>query len=220
MSPASKPRSDPPSGLADTLFTPVLQRVLARLYGQPERRFHGAELIRLAGSGTGATHRVLQRLAASGLATVTREGHQKYYQANPASPVFAELRGIIQKTVGLVEPLRNALAPLKDQIETAFVHGSVAAGKDNAGSDVDLLVVTALSQRRVLEALDGVDLGRTLNTIVMSPTEWRAQGDDADSFGGRVRRRPQVLVYGSPGNDGPAQQSGKSPRPAGGGRLR
>src|SRR5712671_3945354 len=93
------------SGLAGALFTPVQQRVLGLLFGQPERRFQSAELIRLAGSGTGAVHRQLQRLEKSGLVTVSREGNQKYYAARMDAPVFQELRGLIVKTVGIIEPL-------------------------------------------------------------------------------------------------------------------
>src|SRR5215468_5296995 len=88
-----------PSGLADALFTPVQQIVLGLLFGQPERRFQSAELIRLAGSGTGAVHRQLQRLAESKLVTVEHEGNQKYYRANGQSAIFAELQGLIRKTV-------------------------------------------------------------------------------------------------------------------------
>lgn len=63
-------------------------------------------MIRLAGSGTGAVHRLLTRLAKSGLVAVERVGNQKHYQANRASPVFAELHGLIVKTSGL--PARAA----------------------------------------------------------------------------------------------------------------
>ena len=55
--------------LADVLFTPVQQRVLGLLFGQPERRFQSAELIRLVGAGTGVAHRMLTRLEATGLVT-------------------------------------------------------------------------------------------------------------------------------------------------------
>lgn len=80
--------------------------MLGLRFGQPERRFQSAELIRLAGSGTGAVHRQLQRLAAAGLVAVTRDGNQKYYAAQKESPVFPELHGLIVKTAGVVEPLR------------------------------------------------------------------------------------------------------------------
>src|SRR6185503_3535612 len=98
------------SAVASALFTPVQQRVLGLLFGQPDRTFQSAELIRLAKGGTGAAHRQLARLEAAGLLTVTRTGNQKHYQARHDSPVFPELHGLVVKTVGLTEPLRAALA--------------------------------------------------------------------------------------------------------------
>jgi hypothetical protein len=112
--------------VADVLFSPVQQRVFGLLFGQPERSFGSAELIRLVGSGTGATHRILTRLADVGLVTVTRIGNQKHYQANPESPIFGELHGLMTKTVGLLQPLRNALEPFAGDVQAAFVYGSVA----------------------------------------------------------------------------------------------
>src|SRR5437773_947946 len=88
------------TSLADALLTGVQQRVLGLLFGQAERRFQSAELIRLAKGGTGAVHRQPARLEAAGLVTVTRSGNQKHYQANRESPIFAELEGLIVKTVG------------------------------------------------------------------------------------------------------------------------
>ena len=87
------------NGLADALFSPVQQRILGLIFGEPERRFQSAEVIRLAGSGTGAAHRVLVRLAAAGFITVTRAGNQKHYQANRENPVFAELHSLVVKVV-------------------------------------------------------------------------------------------------------------------------
>jgi hypothetical protein len=103
-------------GLADALFTPVQQRVLGLLFGQPERRFQSAELIRLVKGGTGAVHRQLGRLAGAGLLDITEIGNQRHYQARRDSPVFTELHGLIVKTVGVADPLRRALAPLASRI--------------------------------------------------------------------------------------------------------
>ena len=130
------------TSLADALFSTTQQRVLAYLFGQPERSFFATELIGLAGGGSGAVQRELARLEQSGLVTVTRVGTQKHYQANPKSPIFAELCAIAQKTVGLAEPLREALAPLAKRITAAFVFGSVAKRRDTAASDIDVLVLS------------------------------------------------------------------------------
>ncbi|MDQ3148993.1 MAG: winged helix-turn-helix domain-containing protein, partial [Chloroflexota bacterium] len=89
-------------------MTKTQQRVLGVLFGQPERSFYASELIRDAGTGSGAAQRELARLEASGLIVARRIGHQKHYQANAASPLYSELRNIVLKTVGLAEPLRDA----------------------------------------------------------------------------------------------------------------
>jgi len=59
--------------------------------------FQSAELIRLADSGTGAVHRLLTRLTATGLVTATRNGNRKLYQANAECPVFHELCAVAGK---------------------------------------------------------------------------------------------------------------------------
>lgn len=87
------------TGIADALFSATQQRVLALLFGQPGRSFFTNELIGLVGAGSGAVQREVKRLVESGLVTVTRLGSQKHYQANPAAPIFEELRGIVTKTL-------------------------------------------------------------------------------------------------------------------------
>lgn len=91
------------SGLADALFPGTRQRVLGLLFGQPARSFYTSEVIELAASGSGAVQRELTTLAQSGLVTVKAIGNQKHYQANPDSPIFAELCAIVRKTIGLAE---------------------------------------------------------------------------------------------------------------------
>jgi len=190
----------PSIGLADALFPRVQQRVLAFLFGQPERRFQSAELIRLANSGTGAVHRQLSRLAEAGWVTVNRNGNQKHYQANRACPAFAELHGLIVKTVGVVEPLREALAPRAKDIRGAFIYGSVAKGIDKAGSDIDLMVISDhLGYQDLFEVVQVAErvLARPVNPNVMSLSEWRAKRAKKDSFAARISAQPRLFVIGS-----------------------
>ena len=186
--------------VASALFTPVQQRVLGLLFGQPERRFQSAELIRLARSGTGAVYRQLQRLENAGLVTVSREGNQKYYKARKDAPIFAELHGLIVKTVGIVEPLRTSLATIAKDIDVAFVFGSIAKGSERAESDIDLLVVTdKLSYTDIYEALAAAErtLGRTINPTVFTRTEWKRKRSRHDSFAARIAAQPRLFVIGS-----------------------
>ena len=188
-----------PTALADVLFTPVQQRVLGLLFGQPERRYQSAELIRMVSSGTGSVHRLLTRLAQVGLVTVESVGNQKFYQANPRAPVFEELTGLLRKTSGLVVPIRNALAPFASEITAAFVYGSVAKGNDHAGSDIDLLVLAdGLDYSRLVGALHPVEtaLARELSPNLMTPDEWRRKRMEG-GFAARVAAQPKLFVFGS-----------------------
>ena len=190
----------PGSGIADALFTNTQQRLLALLFGQPERSFYASELIALAKCGSGTVQRELARLAASGLVTLQKIGNQRHYQANPQSPVFAELCSIALKTVALAEPLRAVLAPLAGEISAAFVYGSIAKGTDTATSDIDLMIVSdSLTYGDVFSALDEVShkLGRPVNPTVVSQTDWRKRIDLGEAFLTRVLGQPKIWIVGS-----------------------
>ncbi|MBI2203624.1 MAG: nucleotidyltransferase domain-containing protein [Candidatus Rokubacteria bacterium] len=194
----SKPKARS-TGLADALFPKVQQRVLAVLFGNAHRSFFANEVIALARSGTGAVQRELARLEASGLVTVKRVGRQKHYQANPASPVFNELRGLVLKTSGLVDQLRAALAPISARIRAAFVYGSIAKGEDTAASDVDLMIVsdelTYADLFTVLEDTAG-RLGRRIEPTIYSSRELAERVKQENAFVTRVLAQPKLWVIG------------------------
>ncbi|MCM2252719.1 MAG: nucleotidyltransferase domain-containing protein [Ramlibacter sp.] len=185
--------------LASALFGSTQQRVLGLLFGQPDRSFYATELIALARAGSGAVQRELGRLAQSGLVTVRPVGNQKHYQANPASPIYEELCGIARKTVGIAEPLRAALAPIRDQIRAAFVFGSVAKQTDHAASDIDLMIISdSLDYADTILALQPVaaGLGREINPIIYTPKELAKRVKDDNGFVGRVLSQPKVWLFG------------------------
>lgn len=188
------------SSLADAIFTRTQQRVLGVLFGQPERSFYASELIRRAGTGSGAAQRELARLERNGLITVRLVGRQKHYQANSDSPLFAELRAIVQKTVGLAEPLRTALESIASEIQAAFVYGSVAKKRDRAQSDIDLMVISdSLTYGEMFGALERASraLGRQINPTVYTSAEFSRRVRAKNAFVTRVLGQPKVWVIGS-----------------------
>lgn len=188
----------PVHGLADALFTTTQQRVLGALYGQPQRSFTVSELIASTSAGSGAVQRELAKLVASGLLTMQPVGNQKRYQANPAAPIHDELVGIVQKTVGLAEPLREALRSLASQITAAFVYGSVAKRSDTARSDIDVMIVGDVGFAEVVNAVYPLHerLGREVNPVVMTTKEFRARAKDL-GFIARVLSGPRIPLIGN-----------------------
>ncbi|HTT36521.1 MAG TPA: transcriptional regulator [Burkholderiales bacterium] len=170
------------------------------LFGQRERSFYATELIGLTGAGSGAVQRELARLAESGLVTVRAVGKQKHFQANPKSPVYAELCAIVRKTVGLAQPLREALLPLAPQIHAAFVYGSVAKRRDTAASDIDLMLVSdSLSYGDVFAALEAASttLGRTVNPTILTRREIKKRVEQDSAFVKRVLSQPKMWLIGT-----------------------
>ena len=188
------------SGMANALFSKVRQRVLAVLFGNPGRSFYANEVIALAQSGTGAVQRELASLSEAGLLTVRRQGNQKHYQANADAPVFAELRGLVLKTMGLADVLRVALAPLAPQITLAFVYGSVAKQQDTAASDIDVMIVSKdLSYADVFGALESATatLGRKVNPTLYMPAEMVKRINNDNAFVTRVLTQPKIWLLGN-----------------------
>jgi predicted nucleotidyltransferase len=190
----------PPTGLADALFSRTQGRVLGLLFGQPQRSFFAAEIIALAQSGSGAVQRELSRLEGAGLVTARRVGRQKHYQANARSPLFKELRSVVQKTVGLFDPLKDALQPVAEKITAAFVYGSVASQRDTAASDIDLLIVSDdLTYGDVFQALESTShaLGRRVNPTIYTAADLQSRIHRHDAFVTRVLQRPRLWLIGS-----------------------
>ena len=197
-----KPRSSRSrrKGLADALFTKTQQRVMRVLFGQPERSFYASELIRNAGTGSGAAQRELAKLEGSGLIVTRRIGHQKHYQANAASPLFSELRSIVLKTVGLAEPLREALKPVLAGLRAAFVYGSVAKAIEQSASDIDLMIISdSLTYGEVFAVLERVtrSVGRNINPTVYTGAEFSKRARTDNAFVTRVLEQPKLWIVGS-----------------------
>jgi len=204
-SPVRPPKARP--SLIDALLSTTQQRILALLFGQPDRSFFGNELIELTKSGSGGVQRELRRLTDSGLVTAMRIGNQRHFQANRAAPLFQELRSIILKTVGLAEPLRQALIPLAHSIVFASIYGSVAKQTDSAASDVDLLIASDdLTLEQVYSALSAVErtLGRKINPNLLTVDEFQRRRKAANSFVSKVLAGDHIVLVGSENETGAA----------------
>lgn len=184
--------------IGDALFTKTQQRVLGLLYGNPDKSFYANEIVRMAGMGRGTVRRELDRLLSAGLLVMRREGNQQYYRANPDSPVFAELRGIVIKTFGVADVLRDALLPLSGEIQLAFVYGSVASGTEWQGSDIDLMVVGRVTFEAIVAAVYPCQevLGREINPSLFTPEEYTRKSNEKNSFVAQVMEKPKLIVLG------------------------
>ncbi len=184
--------------LASLIFGDYRQKVLALLLLHPERRYHVREIARLTGTSAGTLHKELARLALAGVLLREEVGNQVHYGANQECPIFPELAGILRKTAGLADVLRDALAGLRERIALALVFGSVARGEEGPRSDVDVLLVGEIGFAEVVRALHGaqVHIGREINPVVLSPAEFRQKASGGDAFLVEVLGNEKLYLMG------------------------
>lgn len=172
------------TSFGDALFSGTRQKVLGLLFGQPKQSFLLTELIQKANSGSGSVQREVERLTSSGLVSVTQHGRQKSYQANPNSPIYHELIGLVEKTLGPAAKLQSLLEN-RHEIELAILYGSVAKNRDTAMSDIDLLLVTdALTLDEAFKMLEPLEkeLARVIHPTVYTTSEFTIRLENNNPF--------------------------------------
>lgn len=189
-----------PSGtgdrIAEALFGRTRRELLAALFGHPDRACYLRELVRLTGAGNGAVQRELAQLVEAGLVLREARGAHVYFRANAATPVFRELRGLVEKTTGVVGALQQALAHFsRTQVRLAFVYGSVARNTHGSTSDVDLCVVGTVTLRQLIGPLQRAQerVGREVNPTVFRPEELRST---RSHFVRGLLDRPLLMLVG------------------------
>jgi predicted nucleotidyltransferase len=164
--------------------------LLGELFVFADRPISLSELARRAGTSMGGAHKEVERLESAGLVRSTRAGRSRLIEADPSSPVYMELRGLLLKALGPEPLLRSALAEVEG-IEGAFIYGSWADPAERSPADIDLLVIGEPDVGEVYDAASAVEVkvGRPVNVTVRSPTEW-AEADGA--FERAVRSGPRI----------------------------
>ncbi len=189
----------PATTVGDALFTKTQQRVLGLLYGKPTQSFYTNEIVRLADMGRGTIRRELVRLVSSGLLVVTQTGNQHHYKANSENPIYQELLAIVRKTFGIADVIQAELAPVYEQIDLAFIYGSIAKSEDTASSDVDLLVVSdSLAFADLMAVLADAEksLGRSINPSIYTAEQIKDKLKQKNSFLTRLMEQPKLWVKG------------------------
>ena len=92
-----------------------------------------------------------------------------------------------------------ALLPLSEKIQSAFVFGSVASGKVNAKSDIDLMLIGNVSYAEVVSLLHPLQeqLGREINPKIYTDKEWNKLMKDNGAFVHDVLSKPKLFIIGN-----------------------
>jgi predicted nucleotidyltransferase len=183
----------------DSLFPGVRAGLLSATMLQPEHWWYMTELAKHLGVPPSSLQRELDSLVGAGFLLRRQDGRRIYFKANTESPLFPELRGIAEKTTGIVPALTTALEKFHEKIDLALIYGSMARGQEHAGSDIDLMVVGRIQQIDLLPILRKLEnrFRREVNVTLLSPEEFSRRRASADHFVSSVLKGKTILLKGS-----------------------
>lgn len=184
--------------LIDALFPKARRDILSATYGQPDRWWYLSEMARQFNTTPSSLQRELQSLVSSGILRQRPDGRRTYFQAESASPIFRELQGIILKTLGVEEALKEAIAKFGDRVAFAFLYGSVARQQEHALSDVDLMIIGSVGLSELSPSLRKLEkkFGREVNATCYSPKEFRKKVEAENHFVKSLLRVEKIFLKG------------------------
>jgi len=186
------------SGNLDALFPRTRQAVLAATLLNADRWWYLSDLAQHLRLRPSSLQPELSRLTEAGILERRADGNRVYYRPDPACPFLPELQGLLTKTAGLADVLRDTLCPFADDITAAFVFGSVARGSEGTASDVDLIVIGDIRLSTLAVRLRAAEkrLLRSINPLLYSQQEWGRKVRDGNHFVNTVRQDPKLFLIG------------------------
>jgi predicted nucleotidyltransferase len=164
----------------------------------PDSAFNINELSRRTQFSLRGVEKELKNLLSGGILKREIIGNQHRYQLDPRCPILQEIKGIITKTVGVVELIKNALKSVEKDITKAFIFGSFASGDYGYESDVDLFMVTGLTGLKVAGLIGDLqnEIGRAINVSQFRPEEFDRRKQNNDHFLSQVLKGPKIYIIG------------------------
>jgi predicted nucleotidyltransferase len=183
----------------NALISRTTQGLLAATVLQPDRWWYLSDLAKHLGQRPSSLQIPSASLVTAGILRRRKDGNRVYYQADPECPFLGELQGLIAKTVGLVDVLRDSLKPMEKRIASAFVFGSVATSREHASSDIDLMVIGAIGLSELAPVLEKAEerLGRPVNASVFTSEEYAKKIAHKNHFLRAVLEKEKLFIVGN-----------------------
>jgi DNA-binding transcriptional ArsR family regulator len=189
----------PSENALTALFNKTRILLLSFLYNNPDKTFYLREIARSIDMAVGTVQRELARLVSAGLVVRRPRGKHVYYNANTKSSVYNEIRGLIIKTFGLSDIIKDALGPISKKIDQAFIYGSQADGTSTSDSDIDLMVIGDVSEMELHKAVNKAEamLEKTINYSLFASKEFKERKKEKDGFIFRITTGEKIMLIGN-----------------------
>ena len=176
------------------------QKILSYYFTNPTRRLYLRQAASILKEDPGNLSKEFFRLEKEGVFISEAQGNQKHFYLNRQYPLYNELKSILFKTAGVEGRLKDMVGKTKG-IRLSFIYGSYAANKENASSDVDLMIVGNPDEDKLLKDVEAAEriLGREVNYNIYPVTEFKKRLKNRDSFITNILNSPKMILKGEIG---------------------
>lgn len=164
----------------------------------PEKRFYLREMEKLVLEPINAVRREINYLEEAGFLKAAREGKKKLFKVNKNFPFYSELKKIIYSSIGVGDYLKENLVEIEN-IDFAFIYGSVAKDEETVLSDIDMFLVGTVSERKLHKVVSDLEeyIGRDINYTLMSKQEFNKRRKNNDPFVRRILKENKIMLKGA-----------------------
>ncbi|MBU3964200.1 nucleotidyltransferase domain-containing protein [Patescibacteria group bacterium] len=178
-------------------FTKNQTLILGILFNHPEKSYYLREIGRLVGKEPGVFQKDINKLVESGILTSEYRAKSRFFALNKLHPLYKEYKSIFFKTIGAEGQLKLILKNIEN-IKVAFIYGSFATGKEDAFSDIDLMIIGNPDEDVLIRKISLLErkIDREINYNIFSPTDIRNNLLNNEIFLKEIMERPKAFIIG------------------------
>jgi len=184
--------------MLERLFTSKSRvRLLELLILHPTEEFHLREISRRTRVSPPYVQREMTNLMKLGLVLKRSQGNMTLFKLNVNSPIAEELRRIFLKTESLGQFIHSSFEEIGD-LKFALIYGSFARGEETETSDIDLLIVGDVSERKMLDIVEKIEkrVGREVNYIAWTENEFKKKIRERIPLLEEIVNTPVIMIIG------------------------
>ena len=173
------------------------QKILSYYFTNPANQLYVRQLASILREDPGNLSKELCKIEKEGVFIAEIKGNQKHFYLNKRYSLYNELKSILFKTVGVEGRLKDIIEKVKG-VQLSFIYGSYAANKENASSDVDLLIVGSPDEDELLERIESAEqsLGREITYNIYPAKAFKEKRKRKDNFITNILKRPKIILKG------------------------
>lgn len=166
--------------MIDLLIQSKIRQKIIRLFlWNPKREFNLSEIASAVQTTPRTAKRELQKLLEIDLVYFKKKGNLSIFTLNSGNYFLKEIRGIMKKTFGIEDDIKQALVEIEGII-FAFLFGAYVKRHFKTKSDIDLYIIGEVAKDKIQSAISPIKkfIGREINYHIASPKEFQVKKNE------------------------------------------